>query len=193
MSVGFHAVNRGAVSDNEYVMVNGCGMVGMGAVVGASLRGAIVIAVDLDDEKLTLAREMGASYTINSGTENIHAHVLEITDGYGADVVIEIVGTPATYVMAVDEVGFTGRVVCISYAKSEVAFQTKLFVQKEQDIRGSRNALLSDFRAVINYMNSGKCPVEKLISNIVPPEKVFEAMVDWGKAPGRVFRLLVKF
>lgn len=67
--MGFHAVNRGAVSDNEYVMVNGCGMVGMGAVVGASLRGAIVIAVDLDDEKLTLAREMGASYTINSGTE----------------------------------------------------------------------------------------------------------------------------
>ena len=54
----------------------------------------------------------------------------QITEGFGADVVIEAVGSPVTYVMAVDEVGFTGRVVCIGYAKSEVAFQTKYFVQK---------------------------------------------------------------
>ena len=59
------------------------------------------------------------------------------------------IGSPVTYVMAVDEVGFTGRVVCIGYAKSEVAFQTKYFVQKELDIRGSRNALPADFRAVL--------------------------------------------
>ena len=50
--------------------------------------------------------------------------------------------------------------------KNEVAFQTKYFVQKELDIRGSRNALPADFRAVINYMKEGKCPVEELISKI---------------------------
>ena len=54
--------------------------------------------------------------------------------------------------MAVNEVAFTGRVVCIGYAKAEVSFQTKYFVQKELDIRGSRNALPSDFRAVIHYL-----------------------------------------
>lgn len=76
--------------------------------------------------------------------------------------------------MAVDEVGFTGRVVCIGYAKSEVAFQTKYFVQKELDIRGSRNALPADFRAVINYMKEGNCPVEELISKIAKPEGALE-------------------
>ena len=149
MSVGFHAVSRGQVVDNERVMVIGCGMIGMGAIVRASLRGATVIAVDLDDEKLELARKVGATYVINSKTENVHERMLQLTDGLGADVVIEAVGSPATYVMAVDEVGFTGRVVCIGYAKSPVEFQTKLFVQKELDIRGSRNALPADFRAVI--------------------------------------------
>ena len=123
MSVGFHAVSRAQVIDNEYVMVIGCGMIGIGAIVRAALRGATVIAVDLDDEKLELAKRVGASHVINSKTENVHERMQQITEGFGADVVIEAVGSPVTYVMAVDEVGFTGRVVCIGYAKSEVAFQ----------------------------------------------------------------------
>lgn len=192
MSVGFHAVSRGQVVDNERVMVIGCGMIGMGAIIRASLRGATVIAVDLDDEKLELARKVGAAYVINSKTENVHERMLQLTDGLGADVVIEAVGSPATYVTAVDEVGFTGRVVCIGYAKSPVEFQTKLFVQKELDIRGSRNALPADFRAVINYLQTGVCPIEKLISRIVEPEEAAAAMADWAAAPGKVFRILVK-
>ncbi len=193
MSVGFHAVSRGQVVDNERVMVIGCGMIGMGAIVRASLRGATVIAVDLDDEKLELARKVGATYVINSKTENVHERMLQLTDGLGADVVIEAVGSPVTYVMAVDEVGFTGRVVCIGYAKSPVEFQTKLFVQKELDIRGSRNALPADFRAVINYLQTGVCPIDKLISRIAEPEEAASAMAGWAAAPGKVFRILVKF
>ena len=105
------------------------------------------------------------THRLNQGTitrRNITCRIQEITEGFGADVVIEAVGSPVTYVMAVDEVAFSGRVVCIGYAKSEVAFQTKYFVQKELDIRGSRNALPADFRAVINYMKAGTCPVEEL-------------------------------
>ena len=192
MSVGFHAVSRAQVIDNEYVMVIGCGMIGIGAIVRAALRGATVIAVDLDDEKLVLAKRVGASYAVNSKTENVHERIQEITAGFGADVVIEAVGSPVTYVMAVDEVGFTGRVVCIGYAKKEVAFQTKYFVQKELDIRGSRNALPADFRAVINYMKEGKCPVEELISKIAKPEDALEAMKEWAADPGKVFRILVE-
>jgi 2-desacetyl-2-hydroxyethyl bacteriochlorophyllide A dehydrogenase len=192
MSVGFHAVARGQVTDNEYVMVIGCGMIGIGAIVRAALRGATVIAVDLDDEKLDLAKRMGASYAVNSKTDNVHQRMQEITEGFGADVVIEAVGSPATYVMAVDEVGFTGRVVCIGYAKNEVAFQTKYFVQKELDIRGSRNALPADFRAVINYMSTGNCPVDELITKIVKPEDTLQAMEEWVANPGKVFRILVE-
>ncbi len=193
MSVGFHAVARGQVTDGDTVMVIGCGMIGLGAVVRASLRGATVIAVDLDDEKLQLAREIGADYTINSRTEDVHARLNELTEGLGPDVVIEAVGSPATYVMAVDEVGFTGRVVCIGYAKTEVAFQTKYFVQKELDIRGSRNALPEDFRAVIKYLRHGACPKERLISCVVMPEKAGDALKNWSEQPGKVFRILVEF
>ena len=193
MSVGFHAVERGAVSDIDTVMVIGCGMVGLGAVVRSALRGATVIAADIDEDKLALARQMGAAYTVNTMTEDVHAKLQEITAGAGPDVIIEAVGNPSTYRMAVDEVAFTGRVVCIGYANSEVSFQTKYFVQKELDIRGSRNAMPSDFRAVIKYMQKGKCPVDRLVSMTVSPQEAEEAMNRWAEAPGKVFRILVKF
>ena len=193
MSVGFHAVSRAQVTDIDVVMVIGCGMVGMGAVVRSALRGATVIAADIDDEKLALAKKMGATYTINTKTEDAHARLQELTGGFGPDVVIEAVGSVPTYQMAVNEVAFTGRVVCIGYAKSEVSFQTKYFVQKELDIRGSRNALPSDFRAVIHYLERGTCPVDRLISNEVKPEQAEQAMQQWAENPGKVFRILVDF
>lgn len=193
MSVGFHAVSNACVVDNDIVMVIGCGMVGLGAVVRAALRGATVVAVDLDDEKLALAKEVGAKYVINSKTTNVHDEMMRISQGFGADVVIEAVGNPMTYNMAIDEVSFTGRVVYIGYAKSEVSFQTKFFVQKELTIRGSRNALPEDFRAVISYLNQNNFPYSKFISKIVKPEEAETALSEWAAQPQKVFRILVEF
>ena len=193
MSVGFHAVDRGAVSDIDTVMVIGCGMIGLGAVVRASMRGATVIAVDLDDEKLDLAKRLGATHALNSKSANFHEELMALTGGCGPDVVVEAVGSPVTYVLAVDEVAFAGRVVCIGYAKSDVSFHTKLFVQKELDIRGSRNAMPSDFNAVIRYLSRGNCPMEELISRIIKPEEVSETLQYWSENPGTVFRILAKF
>ena len=194
MSVGFHAVDRAQVTDLDTVMVIGCGMIGVGAIVRASLRGATVIAADIDDEKLALAKELGAKYTVNTMTENVHERLQELTGGHGPNVVVEAVGAPATYVMAVDEVAFAGRVVCIGYAKSNVEFQTKLFVQKELDIRGSRNAMPSDFRAVIRFMKEyPDFPKDRLVSAVATPDTAHDVMKEWAAAPGKVFRILVKF
>lgn len=192
MSVGFHAVSRAQVTDIDTVMVIGCGMVGLGAIVRASLRGATVIAADIDDDKLALAKRMGAKYSVNTKSDDIHAKLQEITDGFGPDVIIEAVGSPVTYQMAVNEVAFTGRVICIGYAKTDVTFQTKLFVQKELDIRGSRNADPADFRAVIGYLERGTCPTDELISRIATPEDAAQSMQWWSENPGKVFRILVK-
>jgi len=193
MSVGFHAIDRGKVTDRDMVMVLGCGMIGVGAIVGAALRGARVIAVDVDDDKLLLAKQLGAAFAINSQTGNVHECLQTITGNFGPDVVIEAVGSTATYQMAIDEAAFTGRVVCVGYAKEQIAFETKFFVQKELDICGSRNAMPEDFRAVIEYLKRGTCPVEKLISGIYKPEQVNEVFERWIAAPAKIFRLLIEF
>lgn len=193
MSVGFHAVSRAAITDTDTVAVIGCGMIGVGAIVRAALRGATVVAIDIDDKKLALAKRLGAKYTVNSKTENVGEALREFTGGFGPDVVIEAVGSPATYQTAVNEVAFTGRVVCIGYAKNEVAFETKYFVMKELDIRGSRNAMPEDFRAVIEYLKRGTCPADELVTKIYSPEQAREALEFWASDPGNVFRILMEF
>lgn len=183
MSVGFHAVNRGRVSEGDVVMVIGCGMVGLGAVAGAVRRGAVVVAADLDDGKLELARDLGAEYVYNTSAPWPY--------DFDPDVVIEAVGAVPTYRLAVERVAFTGRIVCIGYAKSDVPLTTSLFVKKELDIMGSRNAEPQDFEAVTEFVRGHD--VSRFISGIVKPEGARKALEDWNAAPGKVFRILVEF
>ena len=192
LTVGFHAVDRGRVTDSDTVMVMGCGMIGAGAIIRASLRGATVIAVDIDPYKLDLARSIGATHVINSMQKILHDELQAITDGQGPDVVIEAAGNPVTYRAAIDEVAFTGRVVCIGYAASEVSFATKLFVQKELDIMGSRNATAEDFRAVISYLQKGTFPLEEMISARIAKDNVSEIIQKWSDDPGKFMKILLE-
>jgi len=191
LTVGFHAVDRGRVSDTDTVLVIGCGMIGAGAIIRSVLRGARVIALDIDDYKLSLAKEIGATYSINSSATDAAAEIEKITGGKGVDVVIEAVGNPHTYRAAIDYVSFTGRVVYIGYAAKEVEFTTRLFVQKELDIMGSRNATAMDFQAVISYLGKRNFPVKSLVSKILKPEQAAEAMKEWAAAPGKVMKLIL--
>ena len=185
MSVGFHAVARGAVSETDTVLVIGCGMVGLGAVVRSVRRGATVIAADLDPDKLALARELGAAHVYDTSTG---------WDGLPApSVVIEAVGAPATYRLAVERVDFCGRVVCIGYAKGDVPLPTGLIVKKELAVLGSRNATPSDFDAVIVRIREGGLPLDRFVSGVIRPEDAQAALERWDAAPGQVFRILTQW
>lgn len=193
LTVGFHAVDRGAVSANDTVMVMGCGMIGAGAIIGAASRGAKVIAVDIDDTKLELASAIGATHTLNAASQEFREELLQLTGGDGPNVVIEATGSAAAYRTATEEVAFAGRVVCIGYAKEDIAFTTRLWVQKELDIRGSRNATPADFEAVVAYLKKGGFPAERMISDCVTPERAADAMEKWAADPGKVMRIVVDF
>lgn len=193
LTVGFHAIERGRVTDTDMVMVFGCGMIGSGAIIRAALWGAKVIAVDIDDQKLELARKIGATYCINSKTTNLHEALQEITGGHGPDVIIEAAGNPFTYQAALEEAAFAARVVCIGYAKNDVSFATKLWVQKEIDILGSRNATPADFVAVISYLRQGIFPLNEMITRVIQPEQAGDAVAKWAANPGQVMKILVQF
>ncbi len=193
MTVGFHAIDNGKVTDLDTVLVFGCGMIGAGAIVRANLRGATVIAVDIDDSKLGTARKLGANYTVNSMKQNLHEELVKITNGDGPTVIIEAAGNPITYKAAIDEVAFAGRVVCIGYAKDDIAFPTKLWVQKELEIMGSRNANPSDFMAVIKYLKNSSLNEQLLISKVVSPEEAPEAMKQWSENTGEILKIMVRF
>jgi threonine dehydrogenase-like Zn-dependent dehydrogenase len=168
-------------------------MIGLGAIAGAALlRGARVIAVDVDDAKLALARKAGAMETINSTKENLHDKLQALTNGDGPGVVIEAVGLPATFRAAVDEVSFAGRVVYIGYAKEAVSYETKYFILRELDIHGSRNATLQNFTDVMRVLESGLYPVAATITRTVPFAESGAALAAWAADPGRVTKIHVE-
>ncbi len=192
LTVGFHAAARGRVMAEDTVAVFGCGGVGLGAIASAAFRGAETIAIDMDDAKLGIARKAGAKHLINTSREDLHERLSEITEGRGPDVTIEAIGLPETFRAAVEEVAFTGRVVYIGYAKESVAYETRLFVQKELDMMGSRNALPDDFREVIRMLEAGRFPVEDAVSAIVAMEDAAQMLGEWSEAPGKFTKIMVE-
>ena len=183
LTVGFHAVDRGRVTHAETVLVFGCGAIGLGAIAGAAYRQARVIAVDIDDAKLALARQCGAVETINSQAGNLHDQLTQLTAGDGPAVAIEAVGLPQTFRAAVEEVGFAGRVVYIGYAKQPVEYETKYFVMKELDILGSRNATAKDFTTVVQMLETGRFPISEVITQTVPLTEAGCALQAWSNHP----------
>jgi threonine dehydrogenase-like Zn-dependent dehydrogenase len=191
LTVGFHAVARGRVTSEDTVAIFGCGGVGLGAVAAAGFRRARTIAIDVDDTKLAIALKSGATDTINTTREPVHEKLEELTSGRGPDVVIEAIGLPQTFRAAVEEVAFTGRVVYIGYAKEPIAYETRLFVQKELDILGSRNALPEDFRQVIQMLEERRFPVEEAISHTIPIDEAPEVLKSWSANPSAFSKIMI--
>jgi len=190
-AVGAHAVVRGRVRECDTVLVLGCGAVGLGAIAAAASRGARVIAADIHAPKLDLAKRLGACETLNAASGSPEERITELTDGEGPAVVIEAAGTPATYRMAVDVAAFCGRVVCIGYAQEEVAYATKLFVAKELDILGSRNAL-DEFGDVIASFEAGAYDPLALVTHRVSLDDVPGVLDDWRTDRASVTKVMVE-
>jgi len=191
LTVGFHAVARGRVTAQDSIAVFGCGGVGLGAIAASGFRGARTIGIDVDDDKLNLARKTGAAETINTSKGSLHQRLLDLTNGLGPDVIIEAIGLPQTFRAAVEEVAFTGRVVYIGYAKEPVAYETRLFVQKELDIMGSRNALPEDFREVIRMLEDHRFPVDDAVSSVLPLADAPNALRAWSENPAGFTKIMI--
>ena len=191
LSVGFHAAARGRVSPGDKVVVIGCGMIGMGAVAGAAHYGAEVIAVDVGTEKTALALKFGAAHAVDASAPDVQEQILALTDGHGADVVIEAVGLPLTFTQAIDWVGFAGRVVYVGYAKEPVAYQTQFFNLKELDIMGSRNATMADFEAVIQFLEKQQ-HTDQLISKVFSMQDAAQALPYWEAERRNTLKVLIE-
>jgi threonine dehydrogenase-like Zn-dependent dehydrogenase len=191
LTVGFHACARGRVTAADTVAIFGCGGIGLGAIAGAAFHGARTIAIDLDDAKLATARLAGATDLIHSGREDVRSRLRELTHDDGPDVIIEAIGLPETFRLAVEEVAFTGRVVYIGYAKEPVTYETRLFVQKELDILGARNASPQDFFDVMRMLEAGNFPVEQAVSAIVSMHEAPDILAAWAANPSAYTKIMI--
>ncbi|MHC0431767.1 S-(hydroxymethyl)mycothiol dehydrogenase [Streptomyces sp. O3] len=179
------AMNTGDVGRGDSVAVIGCGGVGAAAVVGARLAGAArIIAVDIDDRKLTTARSLGATHTVNSRDTDPVEAIRALTDGFGADVVIEAVGRPETYEQAFYARDLAGTVVLVGVPTPDMRLDLPLL-----DVFGRGGALKSswygdclpsrDFPMLIDLHQQGRIDLEAFVTETIAldeVEKAFERM-----------------
>jgi len=191
-SIGYHAVKRGGIKRKQKVIVIGCGLIGIGSIFFAATKGAEVIAVDIDDEKLDLAKNYGAKYIVNINKGNIEEKIQDITKNEGADVVIEAVGDPSTQKQCIELVCFSGTVVYIGYSNKEMILMAKDITYKEIDLKGSRNATIEDMKNVIHLLESNKIDFSPLITKIFAMKDMQEAFIYWNENRKKVTKIILE-
>jgi S-(hydroxymethyl)mycothiol dehydrogenase len=167
------ALNTGSVGRGDSVAVFGCGGVGNAAIAGAKLAGATtIVAVDIDDRKLALAREFGATDTVNSASTNPIKAIRALTGGHGVDVAIEAVGLPEVYRQAFYARDLAGTVVLVGVPRPEMTLELPML-----DVFGRGGALKSswygdclpsrDFQAMIALYRQDRLPLDKFVSETI--------------------------
>jgi S-(hydroxymethyl)mycothiol dehydrogenase len=191
------AINTGGVTRGDSVAVLGCGGVGDAAIAGARLAGArTIIAVDIDDRKLNWAKDFGATHTVNSSTQNAVEAIQALTEGNGADVVIDAVGRPETYETAFYARDLAGTVVLVGVPDPSMRLELPLI-----DVFGRGGSLKSswygdclpsrDFPMLIDLYLQGRLPLERFVSEEIALDGV-EAAFD-KMHHGDVLRSVVVF
>ena len=185
ISVAVHAVNRTPIQLGDTAVVVGAGMIGLLALQALRTAGCgRIISVDLEDDRLAIARGLGADDILNSRNVDIPAVIREMTAGLGADIALEAVGADATVRMSIDSVRKGGIVTLIGNVTPDVGFPLQSVVTREISVYGSC-ASANDYPACLELMDRGAIKAAPIISASVPLDQGAE-MFDrlYAKEPG---------
>ena len=187
------AINSTGVHAGESVAIFGCGGVGLSAVMGAKLAGARVIAVDVLDNKLQMAKELGAEYTINASQDDPQVKIMEILGG-GADYALEFIGNTDVMLKALGSIRADGKLIIAGMAPltamlNIAPFEFLIGKTITGAVQGDVIPQIHIPRYVDLYME-GKLPIDKLITKTYSLDQVNEAFEALEK--GEVIRSVIK-
>ena len=189
-------VDQAQVAAGEWVAVHGCGGVGLSAVMIAQAVGANVVAVDITEEKLSLARSLGAVAAVNSTeVEDVVAAVLEITGG-GAQVSLDALGSPETSFNSVANLRRRGRHVQVGLMTGDYrnsAIPMNLVIARELQILGSHGMQAHRYPELLAMIQAGKLRPDRLVGKRISLEQSLEALVRMDSFSGTGVTVIDRF
>ncbi len=194
ISTPFHAVkNRAQVRPGDSVVIFGCGGVGINVVQTAAAAGGFVIAVDIVDKKLEVAKKLGAQHTINAKNIEDKALIKQIRSltGGGADISIEAIGNPKTIVLATSSVKPGGRHCQVGYTHLDVPINAARLMFREIEIKGSLGCRPVDYPKIIEMVRIGKIQLAPVITHKFKLEEINDAFELMRK--GESLRSIITF
>ena len=167
-SIALHAIRRTPVALNDTVVVLGAGMIGLALTQALRAAGCgCLIVVDVAEGRLALAKEFGASDTVNSSSANAAREILDLTNGRGADAAFEAVGVGATVNLAIGCLRKGGALALIGNLVPKIEFPLQAAVTRELSIHGSC-ASRGEYPAALDMLARGALKPERLISAVAP-------------------------
>jgi len=189
LAIGAHAIRRANLQKNEYVVVVGCGPIGIGIVKLAQIQGAKVIVLDTNDSRLEYTKNaIGADYVINVGNDPV-SKIEEITNGDMATAVFDATGHKGALESGPDYMAHGGRYVLVGLSKGDLTFMHPKIHAKESTIMCSRNATLEDFEHVIEILP--QFPTASFITHSVPFSEMISNFESWTKPETGVIKAVV--
>ena len=177
LSCSLHAVERAAISFEDVVVVAGCGPIGLGMVAGAAAKHpAQVVALDMEDHKLELAKACGADVAINIAEDDAVAATRALTDGYGADVYLEATGHPSAVSQGLEILRKLGTFVEYSVFKDDTTVDWSIISDdKELDVLGAHLGPHC-WPAAVAMIESGRLPMDRICTHQLPVSEFKEGL-----------------
>ncbi len=180
LAIGAHAIRRAGVAEQEFVVVMGAGPIGLGILEFARIAGANVIAIDVNDNRLSFCKNnLQLPHTINAVTENAVEAVQQITGGDMATVVIDATGNLPAINGGIQYLAHGGRYVLVGLQKQAFSFSHPEFHKRETTLMSSRNATRADFEQVIDSIKSGLVNPHRYITHRVAFGEVKDQFAHW--------------
>ncbi len=194
LAIGCHGLNRANVQANEFVLVVGAGPIGLGTMEFAKIAGAKVIALDVNDSRLTFCQEkLSVDFTINALSDNVLARLREITNNDMPTVIIDATGNLTAIESAFQYLAHGGKYILVGLQKGEISFSHPEFHKREATLMSSRNATRQDFEQVIDAMKKGLVKPTTYITHRVNFEQVKDNFESWLNPTNGVIKAIVNF
>lgn len=193
LSIGAHGISRAAVKEGEFVLVIGAGPIGLGTMEFARIAGARVIAMDINESRLTFCRNrLKVPHTVNAGSIDVLEQIKQITNGDMPVVVIDCTGNLNAINNAFTYMAHGGRYVLVGLQKGEIRFSHPEFHKREATLMSSRNATRQDFEHVIACMKNGLVDPTTYITHRVHFNQVKNEFSSWLNPANGVIKAMVE-
>ncbi|NMH87912.1 zinc-binding alcohol dehydrogenase family protein [Flavivirga algicola] len=191
LAIGAHAVRRADIKKDEFVVVIGCGPIGIGIMKLAQIAGAKVIALDLNEDRLQYAKDkIGVDYTVNVSNDPVK-QISEVTNGDMATAVFDASGHKGALETGPNYMSHGGRFILVGLSKGELTYNHPAVHSKEMTLMCSRNATTEDFEHVISVLD--QFPTDSFITHNVPFTEMIENFDSWLNPETGVIKATVNF
>jgi len=192
LAIGAHANRRANTRKSDRVLVVGAGPIGLGCIIFGKLRGGVITALDMREDRLSFCREvLGVAHAVVGGPDALEA-LSEITDGDLFDVVIDATGKAPSIEAGFDYVAHGGTYVLVSVVRETISFEDPKFHAREISLLGSRNATREDFHEVFRAMRDGLVPTGALATHRASLAEAPSRFPEWIKPETGAIKVLIE-